>query len=170
MLQIHQSETPHFQITRRVRTGAFKLRLTPMIDMFTILLVFLLKSYSAEGQIVTITEDLKLPESISQAPPRVTSVISITSKWILLDGRPVQQIEPVMENERMVVDKLYDELLNLRTLTEGIGEISSSLRGFQGTIAIQSDREIPFRLVKKIMITCGQVGYNDMLLTVLQKD
>ncbi len=170
MLQLHKSETPQFQVSRRVKKGAFKLRLTPMIDMFTILLVFLLKSYSAEGQIVTITEDLKLPESISQTPPQVTSVISITSKWILLDGRPIEKVDKVMSSEKMVVDDLYDGLLNLRAITEGIGEISTSLKGFQGTIAIQSDRNIPFRLIKKIMITCGQVGYNDMLLTVLQKE
>jgi len=46
-------------VSRRPRNVNLQLRLTSMIDMFTILLVFLLKSYSAEGQIVTIAKDLR---------------------------------------------------------------------------------------------------------------
>ena len=158
------------RIPRRTKKGAFKLRLTSMIDMFTILLVFLLKSYSAEGQIVTVTKDLKLPESTSQVQPRVTSVIALTLEWILLDGRPVVRIEEVQTSEGLVIPELRQELLRLRAITEGIGEISSQMSGFKGSIAIQADQDMTFELIKKIMLTCGQVGYNDLLLTVMQKE
>lgn len=155
---------------KRTRRGSFTLRLTSMIDMFTILLVFLLKSYSAEGQIVTVTKDLKLPESTSTKAPEVTSVISVTDKWILLDGRPVDQIESVLGQSELLVPNLYDGLLHLRAMTESIGDISNQMGGFKGKIAIQGDREITFDLMKRIMLTCGKVGYNNMQLTVMQKE
>ena len=65
--------------------------------------------------------------------------------------------------------KLKTFYLQLRAITEGIGGISDQMKGFQGQIAIQGDKEITFDLLKRIMLTCGQVGYNNMLLTVMQK-
>jgi biopolymer transport protein ExbD len=155
---------------KRIGASTFTLHLTSMIDMMTILLVFLLKSYSAEGQIVTITKDLRLPESTSKTHPIVTSVISITSDWILLDGRPIEKIGSVLAKNELIIQNLFDELGNLRTLTEGIGDLGSSMRGFRGNISIQGDRDITFDLLKRIMFTCGRVGYNNMLLTVMQKE
>ena len=170
MIMNNNQKTFNLSNTRRTKRGTFTLRLTSMIDMFTILLVFLLKSYSAEGQIVTVSDDLRLPESTSQMPPRVSSVIAITQDWILVDGRPVEKIQEVMAKKDLVIPSLNDELLKLRAITEGIGEISAQMKGFQGNIAIQGDRDITFDLLKRVMLTCGQVGYNNLLLTVVQKE
>ncbi|NOY59645.1 MAG: hypothetical protein GXO75_12065 [Calditrichaeota bacterium] len=167
-----ENEATTFKVaagSKRSKRGAFTLRLTSMIDMFTILLVFLLKSYSAEGQIVTVSKDLRLPESTSELAPRVTSVISVTSEWILLDGRPVEKIKNIQSTNTLLIEKLHDSLLQLRAITEGIGGISDQMKGFQGQISIQGDKDITFNLLKRIMLTCGQVGYNNMFLTVMQK-
>ena len=83
--------------SRHAKKSTFALKLTPLIDMMTILLVFLLKSYSAEGQIVTVTQDLRLPESTADTRPRVTSVVAVTSEWILLDGRPISRVRRILE-------------------------------------------------------------------------
>jgi biopolymer transport protein ExbD len=155
---------------RRGTSSTLQLRLTSMIDMMTILLVFLLKSYSTEGQISAITKDLRLPESTAQTSPRVTSVVSITSQWVLLDGRPIEKISSILSSESLLVEGLDRELKNLRKVSETIGNMSSHLSGFQGTITIQADRNITFDLLKRIMLTCGQVGYNNMMLAVLQKE
>lgn len=168
-MNLSNSGNSSFQLatgSSRPKRGTFALRLTSMIDMFTILLVFLLKSYSAEGQIMTITKDLRLPESTATKPPSVASVIAITREWILLDGRPIEAIKTIESSNTLLIEKLYNELRNLRTLTEGLGQLSESMTGFRGTIAIQGDKDIPFSLLKKIMLTCGQVGYNNMLLAV----
>ena len=74
------------QRARRSKKATFAIRLTSMIDMFTILLVFLLSNYSSEGHIISVSEDLHLPESTSLMKPKVASVISLTSEWILVDG------------------------------------------------------------------------------------
>ena len=154
---------------KRSQRGTFTLRLTSMIDMFTILLVFLLKSYSADGQIMTVAQDLRLPESTSQQQPAVMSVVAVTRDWILLDGRPVVRREEALSQESLLISALEDELLRLRAISEGIGNLAN-MQGFRGNIAIQGDREITFDLLKRIMLTCGQVGYNNMHLAVLERE
>lgn len=155
---------------KRAQRGSFQLRLTSMIDMFTILLVFLLKSYSAEGQIVTVTKDLKLPVSTSEKLPEVASVISVTNEWILLDGRPIERIDTILSQSDLLIKSLHDELKQLRAITESIGGMSDQMGGFTGKIAIQGDRDIEFALIKRIMLTCGSVSYNNMQLIVMQKE
>ncbi len=158
------------QGTARTKRGTFTLRLTSMIDMFTILLVFLLKSYSADGQIMTVAQDLRLPESTSQKQPAVMSVIALTTEWLLVDGRPIERLDTILNDDNMLIETLQAELQRLRSLSEGIGELSSQMQGFQGNIAIQGDKDITFDLLKRIMLTCGRVGYNNMNLAVLEKE
>ena len=155
---------------RRRKRGTFTLRLTSMIDMFTILLVFLLKSYSADGQIMTVAPDLRLPESTSKTKPPLVSVVAITREWILVDGRPIQKLEEIADNETLIIPSLQNELARLRNISEGIGRLSQQMQGFSGTIAIQGDQDLTFDLLKRIMLTCGQVGYNDMNLAVIEKE
>ncbi|MBN1482656.1 biopolymer transporter ExbD [candidate division KSB1 bacterium] len=154
----------------RMRRGTFALRLTSMIDMFTILLVFLLKSYSADGQIMTVAQDLRLPESTSEKKPEVMSVVAVTKEWLLVDGRPIERLETIVASEMMLIAPLFEELQRLRSISEGIGELSSQMQGFRGNIAIQGDKDITFDLLKRIMLTCGKVGYNNMHLAVLEKE
>jgi len=152
-----------------VRPGTFSLRLTSMIDMFTILLVFLLKSFSTEGQIMTVAKDLRLPQSSAQRPPETASVIVVTPQWILLDGARIVETEKVLNSKGVLIKPLHSRLTELRQLTEKIASISKGME-FTGNIAIQGDREIPFEVLKKIMYTCGSVGFNNMLLAVTKRD
>jgi len=161
-----------FQVIKRAgrrKRGDFSLRLTSMIDMFTILLVFLLKNFSTEGQIITVAPDLKLPVSTAQKAPEVASVIAITENLVLLDGKRVTEVKDLMIDEKLIIPELFAELKKLRSLSERVGELSSSF-GFTGKISIQADRELPYLVIKKIMFTCGQVGFNDMLLNVNKPD
>jgi len=168
-----EEQTTTFKLatgSSRTRRGTFPLRLTSMIDMFTILLVFLLKSYSADGQIMTVAQDLRLPESTSEKQPAVMSVVAVTQEWILVDGRPIERLEAIVSDNKMLIAPLLSELKRLRSISEGIGQLSSQMQGFHGNIAIQGDKEITFDLLKRIMLTCGQVGYNNMHLAVLEKE
>jgi len=154
---------------RKKRTGTFTLRLTSMIDMFTILLVFLLKSFSAEGEIMTVANDLNLPESTAKTPPRASPILLVTNNWIVLDGDPVEKVSTILADEKIVITKLLNELKEMRSFAESLGQLDISM-GFRGAITIQGDKEIPFQLLKKVMFTCGQVGYNNMLLAVNQEE
>jgi biopolymer transport protein ExbD len=137
--------------------------------MFTILLVFLLKSFSAEGEILTVAKDMQLPESTAKTPPQSTPILMITNEWIILDGNPVEKISDVVADKNIVITKLLTQLQKLRTFSESLGALDVNM-GFKGNITIQGDKEIPFQVLKKVMFTCGQVGFNNMLLAVNQEE
>jgi len=149
--------------------SAFTLRLTAMIDMFTILLVFLLKSFSVEGEIMSVAQDLRLPESTAQTPPKAAPILVVTNEWIILDGTPVEKVETVLTQRDNIINSLKARLQQIRAFSESLAQLNANMR-FKGNIAIQGDKEIPFGLLKKIMFTCGQVGFNDMLLVVNQAE
>ncbi len=166
-----ETDQSNYKVIRRKRKNysSFTLRLTSMIDMFTILLVFLLQSFSAEGEIVSVSKDLQLPKSTAKAPPKSTPIIVVTNEWIILDGNPVVQVSEILGRDKIIIDRLRNHLQNIRAFSENLGELDVN-KGFKGNITIQGDKEIPFELLKKIMYTCGQVGFNNMLLAVHQEE
>lgn len=155
---------------RRSRSiSTFTLKLTSMIDMFTILLVFLLKSFSMEGEIMSVARDLHLPESTATTPPKATPILVVTQDWLILDGDPVEKVETVRELKTTSIPALRERLQKLRKFSEQLGALDTSFN-FKGKITIQGDREIPFEILKKVMFTCGQVGFNNMNLAVNQQE
>ena len=84
------------------KKATFSLKLTSLIDMMTILLVFLLKSYSAEGQIMNVSRDLRLPESTAEKIPKVASVVALTRDWVMLDGKPILEISQVVKDKKRI--------------------------------------------------------------------
>jgi biopolymer transport protein ExbD len=149
--------------------SSFTLRLTAMIDMFTILLIFLLKSFSVEGEIMSVAKDLRLPESTAQTPPKAAPILVVTNEWIILDGTPVEKVATVLNQQDNIINSLKTQLQQIRAFSESLAQLDANM-GFKGNIAIQGDKDIPFGLLKKIMFTCGQVGFNDMLLVVNQAE
>lgn len=169
-LQIDEDNVTGFSPKRRSSVKSFNLKLTSLIDMFTILLVFLLKSFSADGDIMMVAEDLLLPTSSSTTTPEVASIISITNEWIMLDGERTATTQAALGARRsLVIDSLKYALDLKKEMAGQMGEINSDM-GFSGKICIQSDKNIPYQIIKKVMVTCGQTGYNDMLLAVMQRE
>lgn len=145
------------------------LSLTSLLDMFTILLVFLLKSFSADGQMVTNTEDLILPESTSSKSPRSAPIIAVTKDWLMFDDKPLVKIEDLQADGDLLIPPLQASLQQSRSFSEQLGQIDKRV-GFNGTVDIMGDREASFAVIKRVMFTCGQVGFNNMLLAVYQKE
>lgn len=146
----------------------FRPQLTSLVDVMTILLVYLLKSFSAEGEIVTLSQELMLPESSAQKRPELTVVLAVNNRHILAEDEKVADVANVLSREELIIPGLHEWLGRRRQTTQQIGKYSTDTK-FEGKITIQGDRRIRFRLLKKIMYTCGQQGYNNFLLAVQQK-
>lgn len=167
--EVTETDFRPLRIKRRNRSTDVGLKLTSMIDMFTILLVFLLKNYSAEGHIMSVAPDLRLPESTAQKSPQVTSIIAVSQEWILLDGKKVVTVARVLNDNTLMIPELLNELDRLRRTSERMGEFNANM-GFTGNISLQGDKELPYQIIKKVMFTCGQIGYNDIVLNVTRQD
>lgn len=145
------------------------LSLTSLLDMFTILLVFLLKSFSADGQMVTNTDDLTLPESTSQKDPRSAPIIAVTKEWVMFDDKPLVKVAELAADSELLIPPLQASLQQSRSFSEQLGTIDARI-GFNGTVDIMGDRDASFAVIKRVMFTCGQVGFNNMQLAVYQKE
>ncbi|MDZ7362175.1 MAG: biopolymer transporter ExbD [candidate division KSB1 bacterium] len=169
MLSLDKKKSPLLIVGSRPKQKPnFELRLASLLDMFTILLVFLLKSFSADGQIITNTNDLRLPESTSQKPPRSAPIIAVTKEWIMFDDKPLIRVDEIKADSDLLIKPLHESLQHSRQSSEKLGEIDARV-GFTGTVDIMGDRDASFAVIKRVMYTCGQVGFNNMLLAVYQK-
>jgi biopolymer transport protein ExbD len=149
---------------------SFALKLTSLMDMFTIILVFLLKNFSAEGEILAMAEDLMLPESTSKNKPVAASIIAINNSWLMLDGQQVLPTAEVLSvPPGQIITMLADALITRRTIAEGLGQIAEEM-DFSGRINIQADKNIPYLVVKKVIETCGKNGYNEIMLAVSETE
>lgn len=145
-----------------------KPQLTSLVDVMTILLIYLLQSFSTEGDIVTVHKNLVLPESSAQKKPELMVTIMVNNQFILAEGTPVAGVGDILTSDDLVIPELNSWLETRREATEKLSQYSSKVK-FKGNVLIQGDRRIQFRLLKKIMYTCGQQGYNNFSLAVRKK-
>ena len=145
--------------------GSGALNLVSLMDIFTILVFFLLVN-SSDVQTLPNAKDMKLPESIAEKKPEETVTILIGRTDILVQGSPVARIEEVMATQGNDIPALREALLsqNDRVLRR---EANDDIAGRE--VTIMGDKDIPYRLLKKVMATCTASDYGQISLAVLQK-
>ena len=145
--------------------GAGALNLVSLMDIFTILVFFLLVN-SSDVETLPNTKDLQLPESIADEKAKETVVILIGETDIIVQGTPVAKIADVMNIKGNDIPALREALVsqNDRVLRR---ESQEDIAGRE--VTIMGDKEIPYRLLKKVMATCTASDYGQISLAVLQK-
>ena len=148
---------------RNKRAGA--LNLVSLMDIFTILVFFLLVN-SSEVETLPNAKNLQLPESIAEEKAKETVVILIGEEDIIVQGTPVAKIADVMQLKGNDIPALREALKsqNDRVLRRAARD---DIAGRE--VTIMGDKEIPYRLLKKVMATCTKSDYGQISLAVLQK-
>lgn len=149
-----------------------KLNLTSMMDMFTIILVFLLKTFSTEGQLISPSEYLKLPNSLIEEPAQVGLDLIVSKQIILVNHEKVATMDDVISNDPAVVEngiiKPLRERLRYYSTQAKKMEVDYGVK-FSGRVMIQGDRELPYAELVKVMRTCGVSDYPNMRLVVYRE-
>ena len=150
---------------QHVRHGrGVSLNLVSLMDIFTILVFFLLVNTS-DGEVLPTHRSVELPESISEQQPRVTVTLMVNKDNILLHGQVLASVSDVMNEQENYSQALQAALIEHVGATPGTGGDSAERR----EATIMGDKDIPFRLLKKVMASCTQAGFNRISLAVLQK-
>jgi len=148
--------------------GKVRLNLTSMMDMFTIILVFLLKTYSTEGMLIQPSEYLTLPSSTIEKSPEVALDLVISKEWVMVNHEPVEKVSNILASDRLIIKSLQEKLEVYAREAKRMEELYGTK--FSGKVTIQGDREIPYKLLVKVMATCGKSDYPNMRLVVYKKD
>jgi biopolymer transport protein ExbD len=141
-----------------------QLNMNSMMDMMTIILLFLLKSYSTSGVLVTPSESLKLPTSMRDERPKKELQVGVARDMILVNDIPLIPTSAIGKDE-MLIPQLTRKLIEY-------GESEKKLeidigKEFTHEVLIQGDEEIDFETLIKVMYTCSKSEFYRMrLLTV----
>lgn len=149
----------------RRNKGRAAISLVSMMDIFTILVFFLLVS-SVNVEVLPNPKDLKLPESIAEQRARENVVVMITNDEILVQGRSVATIAEVMARDDLRIPAL-EEALHAQTDRVLRKEAATDIGGRE--ITIMGDRSLPYRVLKRVMAACTAADYGRLSLAVTQK-
>ncbi len=141
------------------------LNLVALMDIFTILVFFLLVN-SSDVETLPNAKDIQLPQSIAEEKARESVVIMISEEDILVQGSPVAKVADVMKLKGNDIPQLRQALMsqNDRVMRR---ETQDDIAGRE--VTIMGDKDIPYRLLQKVMATCTMADYGQISLAVLQK-
>jgi biopolymer transport protein ExbD len=149
----------------RNRAKGTGLLLTSLMDIFTILVFFLL-FHSSGSDVQEPPKDIHLPESVIEAKPRETVEITVSPEIVIVQGKAVISTPDLLDVERDTVEEITERLAQLERNIIGI---NTKAVVESKEVTILADKTIPFRALKKIMSTCTGSGYGRISLAVIQK-
>ncbi len=159
----------------RRSASSFKIQITSMVDMFVILLVFLLKTYSTSPVNITPKNGLRIPESTATTDPVDVVKLIVAEDGVFVEDKKVMELEKgrvpasmLDNNDPSFLKALYTALDDRAKLAKSISAVNDSFE-FDGKVLMQADRELPYELLQKIMYTSMMAGYADVKLAVAQK-
>ena len=148
----------------RNRMRITKMNLTSLMDVFTILVFFLLVN-SGSVEVMEAPKNVKLPESRVESKPRETVVISISPEEVMVQGKVVAMVADILEDPSATVDAVTARLARLK---ENIIGTSTLTVAASQEVTILADKSVPFAVIKKIMSACTGEGYENVSLAVIQ--
>lgn len=140
------------------KSGFVSLNLTAMVDMFTILVIFLIQLFTASGQ-VTMNDRIKVPMSVAGAPLEDpgTVVMMNNEGMLLLDNMPIPEAEMGTELD-IRIPGMVDRLQKQREFREKI-EGRDPTQPYQGFLIIQADIKTDFRLIRRVLTSANEAGW-----------
>lgn len=143
-----------------------KMNLTSLMDVFTILVFFLLVNSGAADPLES-PKDVTLPESRAEVRPKESVVIYVSAETVVVQGQPVAMVADILAKPGRDIVPIRDRLAAIKD--QIIGPNTLQVAGSH-EVTIMADKSIPFSVVKQIMSTCTSEGYGKISLAVVQKD
>ena len=141
------------------------LNLTPLMDVFTILVFFLL-FHSYGGDVMEAPRQIELPDSVVETKPRETVMIMVSPEMVLVQGESVMSTPELLGDSMGPIPEIEERLTYLERNIIGI---STKTVAESKEVTILADKSIPFEVLKRIMSTCTGSGYGRISLAVIQK-
>jgi biopolymer transport protein ExbD len=150
---------------RRKKQKPPALNLVSLMDVFTILVFFLLVN-SSSSDVMEPPKEIDLPDSVVETKPRETVVVLVTEEAIHVQGEPVALISDVLQSKDPIIDVVKTRLAEQRKRVIGV---STKTVAESKEVTILAHKTIPFKLLKKVMSSCTSAGYGKISLAVIQK-
>lgn len=148
---------------RRMK-GSSKLNLVSLMDIFTILVFFLLLN-SGDVEVLRSDKSIILPMSVAQKKPDATLLVVVNATDLLVAGRAMAKVEDILQRDGLDIPELAKELQHQAARRPKLTQVEQK-KG--RAITIMGDQSIPYSLLKRIMNTCAENDYRNISLAVNQ--
>ena len=143
------------------------LNVVPMVDMMTMLVIFLLQQFSSTGEVLYMQKDIKLPDArhgqmFEQAP-----TVAISADQVVVTGQKVADVADLESDAGYLNIPALEERLREDKKRWDFIHQSDPSRKWDGIVNIQADQKVPFRIVKRVMYSCGVAGYFNLNFAAL---
>ncbi len=143
------------------------LNVVPMVDMMTMLVIFLLQQFSSTGEVLYMQKDIKLPDARHGQTIDLAPVVAISGTEIAVVGVKVADIADLdREAGYLNIPGLEEKLRDEKKRWDFIHQQDPEKK-WEGMVNIQADKAVPFRVVKRVMYSCGVAGYFNVNLATL---
>lgn len=164
MSQTRRAHRMEVRAQRKSRVAP--MNLVSLMDIFTILVFFLLAQSSAV-EVLPNTDKLQLPESLAEERARETVLVMITAEDILVNGRSAMPTSAALASTDLELPALREALLSQAERLVRVGDADERDRG---EVTIMADKSLPYALIKKVMFTATRADYGLLSFAVLQRD
>lgn len=151
------------------RTGLADLLITPLVDMFVIIVLFLIANFSATGEVLNMRKDITLPEAANVKEVEMVPVVLVSANEVSVSGQVVATIDDVNREEYLNIPPLEEKLREMKKQYEDLRASGGDAAGFKGDVNIQGDKAVPFKVLKKVMYSCATAGYGNINFAVMSK-
>lgn len=156
----------------RRKETVFDIDITSLLDILTILLVFLLQSYNSSGVIINVPKEIDLPRSASESLNTFGVNVQVSKSQIWVDDKEV--VNTANANSDQLFDEggrrlvpLYDQLVKIKETIKQSEKLSPNAKKFSGVANLIVDKTLKYSYLKRIMYTCAAAGYKEFKFVVL---
>lgn len=143
--------------------GMLDMNLVSLIDVFTILIFFLL-SNASEVELLPASKAVRLPESVAETQPEATLVVTVSAEDILVEGRRVAATPDALAQADDLIVPLQAELAAQLASRQAVRAEND-----RRSVTLMADQELPYQLLRKVMVSCARAGLEDVRFAVRQK-
>jgi biopolymer transport protein ExbD len=146
------------------------LNVVPMVDMMTMLVIFLLQQFSATGEILYMQKDIRLPDARHGQLIEVAPVVAISAAQVVVSGQKVADVAELDRDPAAVISPLVEKLRDEKKRWEFIHQNDVDRdKNWKGEVNVQADVKVPFRVVRRVMASAAEAGYGNVNFATMEE-
>lgn len=143
------------------------LNVTPLVDMFVILVLFLIANFSATGEILAMSKDIELPEAANTDELTMAPVVQVSKDAVVVSGTMIGRVDDLTREDYLNIQPLEEKLREMKKQFEDLHNAANDTGAFKGDVNIQADKKVLFRIIKRVMFSCASAGYGNIAFATM---
>ncbi len=152
------------------RSTNAELNVVPMVDMMTMLVIFLLQQFSATGEVLYMQKDIKLPDARHGQQIDVAPVVAVSGAQVVVSGQKVADVAELEKDPSAIISPLVEKLRDEKKRWDFIHQNDADReKNWKGEVNVQADVKVPFRVLRRVMASAAEAGYGNVNFAAMEE-